>query len=119
MAAKIRVGDDVIVRTGKDKGKTGQVLKVLPEENRVVVRGVNVVKRHQRPTQAEPQGGIKTFEAPIHVSNVGHVDPRDGTATRVGFKTDEHGRKQRIARKSGEALPTKWKKKKDASMSDV
>ena len=73
-------------------------------DKRVVVRGVNVVKRHTKPTQADPQGGIRTFEAPIHVSNVSLIDPRDGKATRVGFKTDEHGRKVRIAKRSGEAL---------------
>lgn len=103
MAAKIKTGDNVIVTAGRSKGAKGQVLKVLREENRVIVQGVNVVKRHQKPGQFDP-GGIKTFEAPIHVSNVSHVDPRDGKATRVGFKTDEHGRKTRFAKRSGESI---------------
>ena len=104
MAARIKTGDRVMVISGKDKGKTGQVLRVVTDTNRVVVQGVNVVKRHSRPTQADPQGGIKTFEAPIHVSNVSHVDPRDGKPVRVGFKTDEHGRKTRYAKRSGESI---------------
>ncbi len=103
MAARIRKGDRVIVRTGRDKGKVGEVLRVIPKEERVVVQGVNVVTRHQRPNQLDP-GGIKRFEAPIHVSNVSHVDPRDGKATRVGFQVDEHGRKTRIAKRSGESI---------------
>ncbi len=104
MAAKVKKGDKVIVLTGRDKGAEGEVLKVIPADNRVVVRGVNVVKRHTKPTQANPQGGINTFEAPINASNVSLIDPRDGKATRVGFKTDEHGRKFRFAKRSGEAL---------------
>lgn len=103
MAAKVKKGDKVIVLTGKDKGSTGEVLRVIPEDNRVVVQGVNVVTRHQRPGQMDP-GGIKRFEAPIHVSNVAHTDPRDGKATRVGFKIDEHGRKTRFAKRSGESI---------------
>jgi large subunit ribosomal protein L24 len=94
----------VIVLTGRNKGAEGEVLKVIPSDNRCVVRGVNVVKRHTRPTQADPQGGIRTFEAPIHTSNVALIDPRDGKPTRVGFRTDEHGRKTRFAKRSGEAL---------------
>ena len=89
MAAKIKKGDTVVVIAGRDKGTKGEVLKVLVDENRVVVRGVNVVK---------------TFEAPIHVSNVAHADPRDGKAVRVGFKIDEHGRKTRFAKRSGESI---------------
>ena len=104
MAAKVKKGDRVIVLAGRNKGTEGEILKVLPEDERVVVRGVNVVKRHTKPTQADPQGGIRTFEAPIHVSNVSLVDPRDGKPTRVGFKTDEHGRKTRYAKRSGESL---------------
>jgi len=104
MAARVKKGDRVMVIAGKDKGKTGQVLRVVTDTNRVVVQGVNVVKRHAKPTQADPQGGIKTFEAPIHVSNVSHVDPRDGKPVRVGFKTDEHGRKIRFAKRSGESI---------------
>ncbi|MGH1422317.1 MAG: 50S ribosomal protein L24 [Hyphomonas sp.] len=103
MAAKIKKGDTVIVTAGRDKGTKGEVLKVLVDEDRVVVRGVAVVKRHQKPNQMDA-GGIKTFESPIHVSNVSHVDPRDGKAVRVGFKTDEHGRKTRFAKRSGEAI---------------
>jgi large subunit ribosomal protein L24 len=104
MAAKVKKGDRVIVLTGRNKGAEGEVLKVLPAENRVVVRGVNVVKRHTKPSQLNPQGGINSFQAPIHVSNVAMSDPRDGKATRVAFKTDEHGRKFRYAKRSGEAL---------------
>jgi large subunit ribosomal protein L24 len=104
MAAKVKKGDRVIVLTGRNKGAEGEVLKVIPSDNRCVVRGVNVVKRHTRPTQADPQGGIRTFEAPIHTSNVALIDPRDGKPTRVGFRTDEHGRKTRFAKRSGEAL---------------
>jgi large subunit ribosomal protein L24 len=104
MAAKAKKGDRVIVLTGRNKGAEGEVLKVIPSDNRCVVRGVNVVKRHTRPTQADPQGGIRTFEAPIHTSNVALIDPRDGKPTRVGFRTDEHGRKTRFAKRSGEAL---------------
>lgn len=103
MAAKIKKGDTVIVIAGKDKGSKGEVLKVIPDENRVVVRGVNVVKRHQKPGQMDP-GGLKTFEAPIHVSNVALADPRDGKAVRVGFKIDQHGRKTRFAKRSGESI---------------
>ena len=104
MAAKVKKGDRVVVLTGRNKGAEGEVLKVIPAENRVVVRGANVVKRHTKPSQLNPQGGINSFEAPIHVSNVAMIDPRDGKATRVGFKTDEHGRKFRYAKRSGEAL---------------
>lgn len=104
MAAKVKKGDQVIVLTGRNKGTQGEVLQVLPDEGRVVVRGVNVVKRHTKPTQADPQGGIRTFEAPIQASNVALIDPRDGKPTRVGFKVDEHGRKLRYAKRSGETL---------------
>lgn len=103
MAAKVKKGDKVVILSGKDKGKSGQVLRVIPKEGRVVVQGVNVVKRHQRPSQADP-GGIKTFEAPIHVSNVAVADPKDGKPTRVGFKTLPDGRKVRFAKRSGEEL---------------
>jgi large subunit ribosomal protein L24 len=103
MAAKIKKGDKVVVLAGKDKGKSGEVVKVLPSEGRLVVQGVNLVKRHQRQTQTE-QGGIKTFEAPLAASNVAYVDPRDGKPTRVGFKTLEDGRKVRFAKRSGEVI---------------
>lgn len=102
MAAKIKKGDRVIVLSGKDKGKTGEVSKVLPKEDRVVVSGVNTVKRHQRPTQTTP-GGIEEKDAPIHMSNVALVDPKTGEPTRVGFKV-EGGKKVRIAKKSGEVI---------------
>jgi large subunit ribosomal protein L24 len=100
---KIRKKDKVVVISGRDKGKSGEVIEVLPKENRVKVRGVNVVKKHQRqsPTQA---GGIVEIEAAIHVSNVLHVDPKDNKPTRVGFKTLEDGRKVRFAKRSGEVI---------------
>lgn len=103
MAAKIKKGDKVIVLTGRDKGKQGEVTKVMPAEGRVIVSGVNMVTRHAKPTQLD-QGGIKRFEAPIQASNVAHVDPRDGKATRVGFKFDDQGRKIRFAKRSGETI---------------
>ena len=105
MAAKIRKGDKVVVLTGKPsiKGKQGNVLKVFPAENRVLVEGVNFVQRHTKPSQANPQGGIVNKEAPIHVSNVAIVDPKTGEPTRVGFRM-EKDRKVRFAKKSGEAL---------------
>ncbi|WP_431856126.1 50S ribosomal protein L24 [Azospirillum sp.] len=103
MAQKIKTKDKVVVLSGKDKGKTGEVVKVLPKEERVVVAGVNVVKKHTRPS-ARSQGGIVEVEAPIHVSNVAHVDPKDGKPTRVGFKVLEDGRKVRVAKRSGETI---------------
>ncbi|WP_306016518.1 50S ribosomal protein L24 [Oceanicaulis sp. MMSF_3324] len=102
MAAKIKKGDKVIVLTGRDKGKTGEVTQVLPKEDRVVVSGVNVVKRHQRPSQTTP-GGIVEKNASIHVSNVALADPKTGEATRVGFKVED-GKKVRVAKKSGEVI---------------
>ncbi len=104
MAAKIKKGDTVIVLTGKDKGQKGEVIKAFPEENRVLVSGVNIKSRHTKPSQADPQGGIKRNEAPIHVSNVAHVDPTSGKPTRVGFKIDDKGRKVRVAKRSGESI---------------
>ncbi len=103
MAAKIRKGDTVQVLTGRDKGKRGEVLRVMPKENRAIVNGVNRVKRHQRPTQTTT-GGIMEKEAPIHLSNIALVDPNDDKPTRVGFKVQDDGRKVRIARRSGELL---------------
>ena len=100
---KIRKGDRVIVLTGKDKGRTGEVLRVMPKESRVVVQGVNVVKRHQRPTQFSA-GGIDEKEAPIHVSNVAHVDPASSKPTRVGIRITDDGQKLRVATRSGEAI---------------
>jgi len=100
---KIRKGDKVIVRAGRDKGKRGDVLKVLPAEHRVIVQGVNVVKRHTKPSQQGP-GGIVEKEASIHMSNIAHVDPKDDGATRVGFKFLDDGRKVRYAKRSGEVI---------------
>ena len=100
---KIKKGDQVIVRTGRDKGKKGQVLKILPFENRALVQGVNMVQRHQRPTQADP-GGITSKEALINISNLALVDPKTGEATRVGYKFLDDGRKVRFAKKSGEVI---------------
>lgn len=100
---KIKKGDNVVVLTGRDKGKTGTVMKVMPKESRVVVQGVNVVKRHTRPAAGQ-QGGIVEKESTIHVSNVSLVDPKTNKPTRVGFKTVDGGRKVRVARRSGEVL---------------
>ena len=104
MAAKIKSGDYVVVLSGKDKGKKGKVTKSYPAAQRVTVEGVNVVTRHLRPSQADPDGGIKRFESPIHVSNVAHVDPKDGKATRVGFSTLKDGTKVRVSKRSGEVI---------------
>ena len=103
MAAKIKKGDRVVILTGKDKGRQGAVLRVLPKEERVLVEGLNMVQRHTRPTQGDPQGGIKSKEAPLHVSNVALVDPKSGGPTRVGFRIED-GKKVRFAKKSGEVL---------------
>jgi large subunit ribosomal protein L24 len=100
---RIRKGDTVVVITGKDKGRTGEVLRVLPEESRVVVQGVNMVKRHKKPQMGDP-GGIQEKEATIHVSNVAHWDADAGKPTRIGFKLLEDGRKVRVAKRSGEQL---------------
>jgi large subunit ribosomal protein L24 len=104
MAAKIKKGDRVIVLAGRDKGRQGEVLRVIPAEGRVVVQGVQMVRRHQKPNVANPQGGIVSKEAPIHVSNVSLLDPKDGKPTRVGFKFLEDGRKVRYAKRSGEQI---------------
>jgi large subunit ribosomal protein L24 len=101
--ANIRKDDNVIVITGRDKGKKGKVLKVFPKEDRALVQGVNVVKRHQRQTQKE-QGGIVSKESPIQLSNIAHVDPKTGKPTRIGFKTMADGSKVRFAKKSGEVI---------------
>jgi len=103
MAAKIRKGDRVVVTAGRDKGKSGEVLRVYPAEERVLINGVNVVKRHQRQT-AKAQGGIVSKESPIHLSKIAHVDPKTGSPTRVGFKILGDGRRVRFAKKSGEVL---------------
>jgi large subunit ribosomal protein L24 len=105
-AAKIRKGDAVIVTTGRDKGKRGEVFRVMPKEARALVRGVNLVRRHQRQT-ASQEGGIVSKEAPIHLSNLALLDPKDDKPTRVGFKTLADGRKVRVAKRSGEEIPEK------------
>ena len=102
MAAKIKKGDRVVLLTGRDKGRQGEVLRVFPKEERLIVQGLNLVKRHTRPSQGDPQGGIRTKEAPVHVSNVAYVD-RDGQPTRVGFRI-ESDKKVRYAKKSGEVI---------------
>lgn len=99
----VKKGDRVVVLAGKDKGKKGEVIASFPSEQRVVVQGVNMVKRHTRPS-ATAQGGIVEKEAPIHVSNVAHEDPKDGKPTRIGHKILEDGRKVRVARRSGEVI---------------
>ncbi|MCB1651931.1 MAG: 50S ribosomal protein L24 [Alphaproteobacteria bacterium] len=100
---KIKKGDEVIVLTGKDKGAKGEVLKVIPAENRVLVKGVNVVTKHQKPTQFSA-GGLQKKELSIHASNVALADPKSGKPTRVGYKTLKDGKKVRVARKSGETI---------------
>jgi large subunit ribosomal protein L24 len=99
----VKTGDKVMVITGKDKGKTGVILASFPKKNRVLVEGVNIVKKHSKPSQMNPQGGIISQEAPIHVSNVMPIDPKTGEPTRVGVKV-ENGNKVRYAKKSGEVL---------------
>jgi large subunit ribosomal protein L24 len=103
---KIKKGDHVIVVSGRDKGKHGEVVEMRPDENRAIVRGVNVVRRHQRQT-ASQEGGIVSKEAPIHISNLAIEDPKDGKPTRVGFKFLEDGTKVRFAKRSGELIPEK------------
>ncbi|MEM7620405.1 MAG: 50S ribosomal protein L24 [Pseudomonadota bacterium] len=100
---KMKKGDHVVVITGKDKGKNGEILKVLPKENKAVVNGVNMVRRHQRQTQTQ-EGGIINKEAPIHISNLAIEDPKDGKPTRVGMKILNDGRKVRYAKRSGEVI---------------
>jgi len=100
---KIRKGDKVVVRTGRDKGKVGEVLRVYPEDNRALVQGVNVVRRHQKQTPGK-EGGIVSKEMPIHISNIALRDPKDGKPVRVGYKVLEDGKKVRFARKSGEMI---------------
>jgi len=104
MAAKIKKGDRVEVLAGRDKGKRGEVLVVRPEEERALVQGVNIVKRHQKPQGMNQPGGIQEKEAPIHLSNLALIDPKSGKATRVGFRVLEDGRKVRVAKPSGEVL---------------
>lgn len=106
MALKLKVkkGDNVVVIAGRDKGKSGEVLRVFPKDRRVLVQGVNTVRRHSKPSRAEPSGGIVEKEMPIHISNVAHVDPTTDRPTRVGYKVLEDGRKVRYAKGSGEVI---------------
>jgi large subunit ribosomal protein L24 len=103
MAAKIKKGDKVVVLTGRDKGRTGEVIQVMPTESRALVRGVNIVKRHQRQSQTQ-EGGIISKEAPIHLSNLAYADPKTSKPTRIGFKVLADGKKVRVAKKSGETI---------------
>ncbi len=103
MAAKIKKGDKVVVLTGRDRGRSGEVVQVMPKEERALVRGVNLVKRHQRQT-ANQEGGIISKEASIHLSNIAVADPKDGKPTRVGFKFLDDGRKVRFAKRSGDLI---------------
>ena len=100
MAAKIRKGDRVVVLTGRDKGRTGEVIRMMPAEERALVRGIHMVKRHQRQS-ATQDGGIISKEAPVHLSNLAIADPKDGKPTRVGFKVMADGKKVRVAKRSG------------------
>jgi len=100
---KIKKGDEVIVLTGRDKGKKGEIIRMIPARSRAVVQGINLVKRHTRQTQTE-EGGIKTKEAAIHVSNLALIDPKSGKATKAGYKIEKDGTKVRIARASGEVV---------------
>ncbi len=102
-ASKIKKGDRVVVLSGKDKGKTGEVIRSMPKEHKVVVSGVNVAVRHRKASQANPQGGLERSEAPLHVSKVAIADPKDGRATRVRFE-ERDGKKVRVAVKSGELI---------------
>lgn len=103
MATRIKKGDRVAVTTGRDKGKTGEVVKVMPKAEKAIVQGVNMIKRHTRPSGSEA-GGIIEKEAAIHLSNLAHLDPNDDKPTRVGFKVLDDGRKVRYAKRSGEVI---------------
>jgi large subunit ribosomal protein L24 len=100
---KVKKGDEVIVITGKYKGKKGRILKVFPTDNKIIVSGINLVKKHTKPSQTS-EGGIITKELPIHISNVAHIDPKTGKSTKVGFKILDDGSKVRVAKKSGEII---------------
>lgn len=105
---KVRKGDAVVVITGKNKGKKGTILKILPKENKAIVSGVNIVRRHTKATQAS-EGGIIAKELPIHISNIAHIDPKTGAGTKIGFSILEDGTKVRIAKKSGEVIDKEGK----------
>jgi large subunit ribosomal protein L24 len=103
MAAKIKKGDKVVLLAGRDKGRNGEVVRVMPSEERAIVRGLNMVRKHQKQTQTQ-EGGIISKEASIHLSNIALADPKDGKATRVAFKILDDGRKVRVAKRSGETI---------------
>jgi large subunit ribosomal protein L24 len=103
MAAKIRKGDKVVVITGRDKGRSGEVIEMRPSEGRALVRGIHMVKRHQKQT-AQQEGGIVSKEASVHLSNLAVADPKDGKPTRVGFRIEKDGKKVRVAKRSGEVI---------------
>ena len=103
MAVRIKKGDQVVVLSGKDKGKTGEVTKSMPKDGKVIVAGVNIITRHRKPSQGNPQGGLERTEAPLHASKVAIEDPKDGRATRVRFEIRD-GKKVRIAARSGELI---------------
>ena len=103
MAAKIKKGDRVVVLTGRDKGRSGEVVTVMPKDEKALVRGVNMIKKHQKQTMNQ-EGGIISKEAPIHLSNLSVADPKDGKPTRVGFRTLDDGRKVRFAKRSGDLI---------------
>ncbi|MEE4289349.1 MAG: 50S ribosomal protein L24 [Erythrobacter sp.] len=103
MAAKIKKGDNVVVLSGKDKGRTGTVQQVMPKDGKVIVEGINVITRHRKPSQQNPQGGIERKPAPMHLSKVAVADPKDGSPTRVRFE-EKDGKKVRVAVKSGETI---------------
>lgn len=100
---KIKKGDNVVILTGKDKGRSGEVLKIMPKDGKALVRGINMVRRHQRQTQAQ-EGGIISKEAAIHLSNLAHADPKDGKPTRVGIQIQKDGKKVRVAKRSGDLI---------------
>lgn len=101
---KIKSGDNVTVIAGDHKGSEGKVLRVIIEKNKAIVEGVNLIKKHEKPSASNPQGGIVEKEAPIHISNLALIDPKSGSATRVGFRTEENGKKVRFSKKSNEVL---------------
>lgn len=103
-ALKIKKGDRVVVLSGKDKGKHGEVIENMPKLQKVLVRGVNIATRHVKPSQADPDGGLKRIEAPMHVSKVALEDPKTGKPTRVGFRIEADGTKVRVSKRSGEVI---------------
>jgi large subunit ribosomal protein L24 len=124
-AQKIRKGDQVVILSGKDKGKTGEVVRAMPKDGKVIVSGVNIAVRHRKPTQVNPQGGLERREAPMHVSKVAIADPKTGKPTRVRFETRD-GKKVRVAAKSGELIhggqedyPGRARERRDRSRGDA